>query len=759
MGKKNLIMGKNLVLKKEEKNNTNSMEDSSISSHTNNQQSLNSIKFKEKIDTYRAKHILSMKYSELIEYYQIYNNENEDGTDTTIDKKEMIIEILKARKLCAGYLKIDSDEIEREYKSTNEKRHYVKGAVGLQLLPSFIRNYLGHKLYDHDIINSHPTIMVYLSSQVNGLDNGYLKEYINDREQVLKKNNISKNGIIELINQDNPKKQPTPWLSGFVDEIKTIKEVLLKTIQHSYTPNMNKKNNPKSSVFSQILHKYETMVMKLVYDKYKDAISVPMYDGFLAHSIISIDELNELTTEYGVKWKHKDIDSCIIEPESINDLAVKDYGFLKTKWEKEVSFISQQNTFIINANRISLSNQAIINWSANWTCPNTEDGKMEKFLPQWLSDVDRYCFDTMDFYPYNKDLGDDPTPKNVYNTFIPFKRNKIDDYNKDEIPPIFKEYLEKGYEDEVKIEYIIKYLSHLIKYPEELPEVIIVLKGLEGAGKDSLIKLITALIGITYVFSTEDIDPVFGNFNGSISGKLVVQLNEMEQKKFIPIQEGLKDYATRQYNNINEKYLTARIEKNRVRMILISNHYDPVLPSATDRRYIILLLNDLLVNNREFWDKFYDWLGDDKEMDKLYTYLLNYDISNWKPKDRLITNEYRIAQYNNIQPYIKYLYITLCKDIENIDKEIYLPCDNGEYKILKSALSIELEKFYKDADYGYKKKKVNEYLTGTSGITKKRCASAGEYYMIDVKKLENTLLNSNGLKGFLDFFEVSDNPF
>ena len=750
---------KKLVVKKQENNNnTNIMEDSSISSYNNNEQSLNSIKFKEKIDLFRGKHILSMKNNELIEYYQLYNNEKEDGTPTIIDKKEMMLEIVKARKLCAGYLKIDSDIIEREYKSNNEKRHYVKGGVGLQLLPAFIRNYLGHKLYDHDIINSHPTIMLYLSSKVNGLDNECLKEYVNDREQVLKKNNISKNGIIELINQDNPKKQPTHWLSNFVDEIKTIKEVLIKTIPHNYTPNMNKKNNPKSSVFSQILHKYETKVMKLVYDKYKNDVSVPMYDGFLSHSIISIDELNELTNKYGVKWKHKEVDSCIIEPDTINDLAVKDYGFLKTKWEKEVSFISQQNTFIINANRISVSNQAIINWSANWICPNTEDGKMEKFLPQWLSDVDRHCFETMDSYPYNKDLGNDPKPKNVYNTFIPFKRNKIDDSNI-EITPIFKEYLEKGYTDEVKIEYIIKYLSHLIQYPEDLPEVIIVLKGLEGAGKDSLIKLITALIGITYVFSTEDIDPVFGNFNGSISGKLVVQLNEMEQKKFIPIQEGLKDYATREYNNINEKYLTARIEKNRVRQILISNHYDPVLPSATDRRYIILLLNDLLVNNKEFWDKFYAWLKDSKEMDKLYTYLLNYDISNWKPKNRLITNEYRIAQYNNIQPYIKYLYITLCKDIENIDKDIYLPYKDGEYKILKRDLSIELEKFYKEADYGYKKKKVNEYLTGTSGITKKRCNNAGEYYIIDIKKLENTLLNANGLKEFLDFFDVSDVPF
>lgn len=732
--------------------NKNKSVESTLNNNTNNSLS-NVIEFKEKVDLFRVKHILSMKDNELIEYYNIHINENDSDS---IDVKDMKVQIYNARKLCSGYLKINNDEMKREYKSKDGKRHYLVGSTGLQILPSFIRNYLGNKLYDHDITNSHPTIMLYLSSKVSGLENTKLREYVENREKILVKNNIDKNTILSLINMDNPKPSKNSWLRDFVEEVKIIKDVLLNTIKHNFKPNTENKSNPKSSVFAQILHKYETKVMTLVYDKYTNDISVPMYDGFLSHKPIPIDELNELTSKYGVKWKHKSIDTCIKQPESINDLAVRDYYFLKFKWQNEISFISSQGVYIVNATRIMMNHQTITQYAANWICPNIETNKMEKFLPQWLSDVDRFCYDIMDFIPYNKDIENDPTPKNIYNTFIPFDREKIDDYD-NQIPPIFKEYLEKGYNDETKINYLIKYLAHLIQRPQELPEVILVLRGLEGAGKDSLIKLITSLIGIRYIYSTEDTEPVFGNFNGSISGKLIVQLNELDQKKFIPIAEGLKDYSTREYNNINEKYMNPREEKNRVRIIAISNHNDPVLPSATDRRYIVLLLHDQLVNNRQFWDKFYIWIKDKDEMNKLYTYLLNYDISNWHPKDRLITNELRLAQYNNIQPYIKYLYITLCSNKELEDP--YIKLTNGECKILKKDMSIELSNYYKEVDYGFKKKKVNEYLMSMTGLTSKQCSKSGYYWLINIEKLKNTLLNANGLKDFLDFFKVDDSPF
>jgi len=724
------------------------MDDTPISSYTTNTKSLNSISFLEKVDMDRVKHILSMKNGELIDYYEMAIADEKE-----IDCKDMLIEINKIRKLCNQYIKNpDKEDIERIYNSKDGKRHYVKG-IGIQQLPCFIRNYLAHKLYDHDIINSHPTIMKYLASKVSGLETSYLTEYINDRDKVLIKNNITKNDIIALINIDKYKKQPTTWLESFCDEIQTIKNVLLNTIKHNYIPNKDSKN-PKSSVFSQILHKYETKILKLVLDEYSKDISVPMYDGFLSVRPIDIDKLNELTAKFGVKWKHKPIETCIDFVE-VKDLSVKNYDFLKIKWEKEHSFIASQGIFIVNETKIRMNKASITDYAANWTCINTDNGKLEKFLPIWLSDVDRFCYSSMDFYPYNADLKNDPTPNNVYNTFIPFKRNKIDDY--DEIPDIFQEYLDKAFLDEQKTEYLIKYLAHIIQHPEELPEVILILKGLEGAGKDSLIKLITALIGIMYVFSTEDTDPIFGQFNGSISGKLIVQLNEMEQKKFIPIQEGLKDYATREFNNINEKYNQPRIEKNRVREIAISNHYDPVLPTATDRRYIIMLLNDALVNDTVFWNKFYAWLKDDDEMDKLYTYLLNYKLFDWKPKDRLITNELRMAQFNNIQPYIKYLYLNVCKG--TMDTDLYTNCDNGEIKILKKDLLMELYTYYKEVDYGYAKKKVSEFIEGTTGIIMKRCSKKGYYYLINTEKLENTLLNANGLKNFLEFFEESDHPF
>ena len=181
----------------------------------------NVIEFKEKVDLFRVKHILSMKNNELIDYYNIHISENDSES---IDVKDMLLQIYNAKKMCSGYLKINNDEMKREYKSKDGKRHYLVGSTGLQILPSFIRNYLGNGLYDHDIINSHPTIMLYLSSRVSGLENTKLKEYVENREEILVKNNIDKNTIISLINVDNPKSPKNSWLRDFVEEVKIIKD-------------------------------------------------------------------------------------------------------------------------------------------------------------------------------------------------------------------------------------------------------------------------------------------------------------------------------------------------------------------------------------------------------------------------------------------------------------------------------------------------------------------------------------------------------
>jgi len=706
---------------------------------------MDTIDFLETVNLNHIKHFLTLKDNELIGMYADYKIENNKEVP---DKKKMMEKIKKARQICSQYLEIDKDHIKRTYKSKNEKRHTVRG-IGIQGLPGFIRNYFCKDLYDHDIINSHPSVFLYLCKKIPNLNYNYLESYVNDRETILKNNFITKHQIISLINMDKHIKQKTPWLVGFCEEISTLKDILLNTIQHNFLPDKDKPKNPKSSVFSQILHKYETKAMKLVFKKYGEKISIPMYDGFLSKEIISIEELEETTSKYGLKWKHKDVNTDI-EYSDFNELQINDFNFLKRKWEKEIAFIAQSNTFINIKSGIEMNETTIKNWASNWTCFD-EDDKRVKFLPLWLGSCDRVCCEKMDFLPYINEEQKNKISKDIYNTFKPFPREQLEDINT--TPIEFDEYLKGAFKEDDKIKYIIGYIAHLLQFPQELPETIIVMKGLEGSGKDSLLKLIGRLIGRDYVAVVEDINAIFGQFNETLGQKLVICLNEMDAKKFIPNREAVKNQATCPTNRINPKHYTPRIETNLVRIFILSNNYDPVIISPTDRRFVVLTMNDELVRNHEYWNGFYnDYLANDEKMDELYSYLSNYNLDNWKPKDRVITNELRQAQFNNIQPFVKFLYIELNKKIG----DSVFTLKKNDIIIQKSYLLSILHNYYNECDYGYKKKAVSEMIAQISGITLKRNKELNEYYLIDKEKTIYLLEKAYGLCEFKEFFIEND---
>lgn len=719
---------------------------SKIKSNINDR--MDSIDFFETVNLNHVKHFLTLKDSELIEKYEEFCID--EGKEDIPDKKEMMIQISMARRIASQYLDIDKDHIRRTYKSKDEQRHWVLG-VGIQKIAGFMRNYFCKDLYDHDIVNCHPSIFLYLCKKIPNLNYPYLESYINDRETILKDNFITKIGINKLINKDKPEKQKTPWLIGFCEEIVRLKDILLSTIQHNFNPKIKKGEkkclNPKSSVFSQIITKIETKAMKLVFKKYGQKISIPMYDGFLCKEKIPIEELEETTIKYGLKWKHKDVDTNI-EYSEFNELQIHDFNFLKTKWEKEIAFIAQSNTFINIKSGNEMNEKTINNWASNWMCYDEEnDKKKVKFLPLWLGHYKRFCYEVMDFLPYVNEEQKNKIPKEIYNTFIPFPRKHLSDINT--IPTEFNEYLTGAFKEDDKINYIIKYIAHLLQFPQELPETIIVMKGLEGSGKDSLLKLIGKLIGINYVGVVEDIDSIFGSFNETLSKKIVLCLNEMDAKKFIPNREAIKNQSTCATNRINCKHLTPRVEKNVIRMFIFSNNYDPVIISPTDRRFVVLTMNDELVKNDDYWNGFYDdYLANDEKMNQLYSYLLNYNLNNWKPKERLITKELRLSQFNNIQPFVKYLYIELNK---NIGDSVFTMQDNNII-IQKSYFLSLLHDYYTECDYGFKKKTVTEMMGQISGIIMKRNSELSYYYIIDKEKTINTLEKAYALRDFKDFF-------
>ena len=91
--------------------------------------------------------------------------------------------------------------------------------------------------------------------------------------------------------------------------------------------------------------------------------------------------------------------------------------------------------------------------------------------------------------------------------------------------------------DKPSVDYINKYIAHIIQYAHINPESCLLFKSNQGFGKDLLINYIEKMIGVKYVCRTEDVDDIFGKFNSVIKDKILLQFNELEGKDGIMIKE------------------------------------------------------------------------------------------------------------------------------------------------------------------------------------------------------------------------------
>ena len=219
----------------------------------------------------------------------------------------------------------ESNIIPRQYKKSGCNRVYCEGN-GLQYFSNNILQFiLPASSCEYDMKNCNPQILLYLYKKHN-LDYNHLEYYCNNRNTLLKENNLEKIDILTLINQDCPKKQNIIWLDDLIDEINKNKLTLFTEehdkINKEYQKLKQKESkNYISSICSSIVFYYENEILQKAINKYK--CIVPKYDGFLTDQFIDINELNELSKEYNVQWDKKCFENIINKSTYDNDLLNK----------------------------------------------------------------------------------------------------------------------------------------------------------------------------------------------------------------------------------------------------------------------------------------------------------------------------------------------------------------------------------------------------------------------------------------------------
>jgi hypothetical protein len=230
----------------------------------------------------------------------------------------------------------------KEYSIDNEIRqdyYKVNGDIGRQeprkpslvYLPSHIRGSLCGNMIDVDMVNSQPSIVLYLCKK-HKLDHHHLSEYVYKREEKLKEimeyynttRDEAKNEFIKCLNKDtlttkiNKKNiKKNSFYNCYQQQVLNIVNSLTNIYKNNdrFQEYYEKKNYNSGGVFiSKVFHDYEDKFLMKAIDYLKKVhfqdlnVGVLFKDGFMYYENKKINQveliqlLNNRFQDYGIKW-------------------------------------------------------------------------------------------------------------------------------------------------------------------------------------------------------------------------------------------------------------------------------------------------------------------------------------------------------------------------------------------------------------------------------------------------------------------------
>jgi hypothetical protein len=376
----------------------------------------------------------------------------------------------------------------------------------------------------------------------------------------------------------------------------------------------------------------------------------------------------------------------------------------------------------------------------------------KEFFTEWLQDENRRSYKEVKFVPKFED-----NPE-IFNSFKGFnfqhtiKEFDEDDEEMNEVNRLFAEHLSLlCNHDKKACEYLFNYIAHLIQKPYEKPATAIILKSKQGFGKDTLIDIIEKLIGRSYMLRTAEMDDIFGTYNVGIRDKLVLQLNEVEGKDGFSNKEKIKNIITEEKTIIREKYISQYDQTNYLRLFILSNNLNPIEISHDDRRFCVLKAHHKKPG-KEYFDALHAMKDNERQMELLYNYIMNWDISEFDPRnDRPKTDAYNNMKEHNQNPFYKYIWDMFVKEnykSEYASHECRKKKNSNTIYVKSNSLFSNYKEFLNCEEMGFIKPsfKLIKSILGDIGINKKQVKIAGinsDYYVIDTEDLKEQLASHN----------------
>jgi len=236
-------------------------------------------------------------------------------------------------------------------------------------------------------------------------------------------------------------------------------------------------------------------------------------------------------------------------------------------------------------------------------------------------------------------------PPNIYNCWSSFRGDLIPN-NEKEYPKeleTFKKLISVLCNHEVDASvYLEKWIAQAIQYPAIKTTVPTIISK-QGAGKGTLIKLLTSLLGDKKVLSTTSAEVVFGKFNNQMLDAYLVNLDELSPKDVKDCEGKIKGLTTEPTISIDIKGVSSLTVKSYHRFInTTNNEFGVFRTEAGDRRNFIVRASDELIGNKEFFTSFNnDIIQNNDVVRYIYQYLKGIPgLENFHEASNIVKTSY-----------------------------------------------------------------------------------------------------------------------
>jgi hypothetical protein len=220
--------------------------------------------------------------------------------------------------------------------------------------------------------------------------------------------------------------------------------------------------------------------------------------------------------------------------------------------------------------------------------------------------------------------------------------------------------------------YVFDWIASILQEPRFKTEVVLVVKGGHGSGKNTFFtNIICKLLGEYAIENITDMNNILGTFNSIIEYKKLAVCNEAKSsddpmRKYLD-NDRLRTVVTDPTIDINEKNQPQRIADNVLNLIIVSNN-DCVNIADGERRLLPFTTNneyakpkiadhteaeyDEIESKREaYFDQLNDEIHGDDFYQTLFTYFMTRDVSKFRARKFPQTQERKDIIEDNKPPY------------------------------------------------------------------------------------------------------------